>query len=315
MPAGSPRSPEQPINRQSIAFLGFGEAAKAFVRGFDGAGSAAVSAYDIKTETGGPQREAKLADYAAEGVRGCLSQAEAFAGARVVFSMVTADEALSAARTAAQHLDAGALYLDCNSCAPQTKQQAAATVEAAGARYVDVAIMAPVHPLLHRTPLLVSGPHVNAALAVAATLGMDAEDAKGDVGRASSIKLVRSIMMKGLEALAVECLLTGRRLGVDDVVLASLEQTYPGFGWDRRTGQMLERVMVHGVRRAAEMDEAARMVDDLGLPSGMASATARWQRQVGRLGLNHHESTANDAPARARADAILAALARLPRNG
>lgn len=314
MAAGSPRSPDQSIDRHAIAFLGFGEAARAFVRGFGGAGSAAVSAYDIKTESGEPQREAKLAEYAAEGVRGCLSQADAFAGADVVFSMVTADEALSAARTAAPHLEAGALYFDCNSCAPQTKQQAAATVEAAGGRYVDVAIMAPVHPLLHRTPVLVSGAHAAAALGIAAVLGMEAEDAQGSVGRASSIKLVRSIMMKGLEALAVECLLAGRKLGVDDVVMASLEQTYPGFGWDRRTGQMLERVMVHGVRRAAEMDEAARMVDGLGLPCGMASATARWQRQVGTLGLNHHESTADDAPARARADAILTALERQPRH-
>ncbi len=225
-----------------------------------------------------------------------------------MFSLVTAGQALSAARAVAAHLPAGALYLDCNSCAPQTKQQAALLIEAAGARYVDVAVMAPVHPLLHRTPLLVSGPHAEDVLIVAAALDMDARDAMGGVGHASSIKLVRSIMMKGLEALAVECVLAGRKLGVDDVVLASLEQTYPGFGWDRRTGQMLQRVMVHGIRRAVEMDEAARMVAELGLPFAMASATVEWQRRVGALGLKRHQTVLDDAPRRARADAIIEAL-------
>ena len=232
-----------------------------------------------------------------------------------MFSLVTAGQALSAARAVAAHLPAGALYLDCNSCAPQTKQQAALLIEAAGARYVDVAVMAPVHPLLHRTPLLVSGPHAEDVLIVAAALDMDARDAMGGVGHASSIKLVRSIMMKGLEALAVECVLAGRKLGVDDVVLASLEQTYPGFGWDRRTGQMLQRVMVHGIRRAVEMDEAARMVAELGLPFAMASATVEWQRRVGALGLKRHQTVLDDAPRRARADAIIEALDEQTREG
>jgi 3-hydroxyisobutyrate dehydrogenase-like beta-hydroxyacid dehydrogenase len=308
MTASSPGSPVRSENKYAVAFLGFGEAASAFRRGFGDRAPASFRAYDIKTDTEGPDRNGKLAAYEAARVEGCLSRDEALAGADVVFSMVTADQALDAARAAAKHLRADALYLDCNSCAPQTKQKAAGLIEAAGARYVDIAVMAPVHPLLHRTPLLISGPHTAAALALAADLALDAKDAQGDVGRASSIKLVRSIMMKGLEALALECVLAGRQLGVDDVVLASLEQTYPGFGWDGRTGQMLERAMVHGTRRAAEMEEATKMVAELGLPSGMASATAAWQRQVGALDLKRHPSVSPDAPRTARADAILAAL-------
>jgi 3-hydroxyisobutyrate dehydrogenase-like beta-hydroxyacid dehydrogenase len=227
---------------------------------------------------------------------------------------VTADQALIAAGSVAPHLAPDALYFDCNSCAPQAKQNAAEIVEGAGGRYVDVAVMAPVQPLLHRTPLLLSGPHTEAALAMAAALDLDARNAGRDVGRASSIKLVRSIMMKGLEALAVECLLAGRKLGVDDIVLSSLEQTYPGFGWDRRTGQMLERVIVHGQRRSAEMDEAARMVADLGLPNRMSQATANWQRQVGNLALESDNSASNDASGRDRTDEILSAVVRDPRR-
>jgi len=298
------RDPQQSSNRPAVAFIGFGEAARAFVAGWGQDVPAELSAYDIKTDTSGPARAAKLADYEQAGVTGTAALATALATADAIFSLVTADQAHAAASAAAKCLRPGSLFLDCNSCAPQTKEASARLIEAAGGRYVDVAVMAPVYPLRHRAPMLVSGPHVEPALAVLSHLGMDARDAEGPVGRASSIKLVRSIMMKGLEALAVECILAGRRLGVDDVVLASLEQTYPGFGWDERTGQMLERVMVHGVRRAAEMDEAALMVRTLGLPAGMAEATANWQRTVGAMNLADPSADHVTALRQRRADAI-----------
>lgn len=301
--------PGEAGNRYRIAFLGFGEAAGAFARGLDETAPVAITAYDVKTERGGQERDGKLADYASAKVAGCPTHAEAFATAQAVFSLVTADQAFDAARAAAAHLAPGTLFLDANSCSPQTKQRSAAIVEAAGARYVDVAVMAPVYPLRHKTPLLISGPHAAAALDLARGLGLAAKDAEGDVGRASSIKLVRSIMMKGLEALSVELRLAGRKLGVEDVVLASLEQTYPGFGWDKRTGYMLERVMVHGLRRAAEMDEAAKMVAELGLPPGIVAATADLQRCVGELGLKHHAAVAEGVGGSERADAILEGLA------
>ncbi|MEZ5843860.1 MAG: DUF1932 domain-containing protein [Hyphomicrobiaceae bacterium] len=297
-------------NRPSIAFVGFGEAASAIVAGWSGTVSADIAAYDIRTDVAGAAREAKLADYRRAGVRAATSNTAAIRDAHAVFSLVTADQAHAAACSSAASLPEGSLFLDCNSCAPQTKQASAAIIEAAGGRYVDVAIMAPIHPLLHRSPVLVSGPHASAALDLMIRLDMDAKDADGEIGRASAIKLVRSIMMKGLEALAVECVLAGRRLGVDDVVVASLEQTYPGFDWERRTGQMLERMMVHGRRRAAEMDEAAAMVAALGLSPRMASATADWQRQVGGLGLED-PAAANASGQRARrADAISSELER-----
>ncbi len=305
-PSSNPEGHQQQAsNRPAIALIGFGEAAQAFVAGWGRDVPVELSAYDSKTDTAGPHRTAKLADYEQAGVTGTATLATALSGAEAIFCLVTADQAHAAARAAAAAgLQPGSLFLDCNSCAPQTKQASAQLIEAAGGRYVDVAVMAPVYPLRHRAPMLVSGPHVEPALALLNHLGMDARDAEGPVGRASAIKLVRSIMMKGLEALAVECLLAGRQLGVDDVVLASLEQTYPGFGWDDRTGQMLERVMVHGVRRAAEMDEAALMVRNLGLPARMAEATAEWQRSVGTLKLADPSGDDATDRRRRRADAI-----------
>lgn len=291
-----------------IAFVGFGEAARAFLEGWrseDGF-AAEVVAYDVKTDDA-TTRAAKLADYAAAGIHGAATPREAIAGADLVVSVVTADQAHAAALAAAEHITAGAFFFDCNSCAPQMKVGSAAAIDAAGGRYVDVAVMAPVHPRLHRTPLLVGGPHVAAAAAVFEALAMSAEVQPGPVGAASSVKMVRSIMIKGLEALVCECVLAGRLAGVDDIVLATLEDTFPGFDWPKRSAYMLERVMTHGIRRAAELREVALTVDLLGLEGRMARATVDWQQQIGDLRLKAADCGTDY---RSRADAVLAALGK-----
>ncbi len=287
-----------------LALIGFGEAAQAFARGWGAARTAGLRAHDIKTgHADAAVRDAKWADYARCRVAGAATPAEALDGAGIVFSLVTADQALDAAKTAAAHLATGALFLDGNSCAPDSKRRAAATIEAAGGRYVDVAIMAPVHPALHRVPLLIGGPHATAARDALAGLDMTATLVDGGVGVASSIKMIRSIMMKGLEALALECVLAGRRAGVDEAVLASLDASFPGVDAGTRAAHMMERAATHGIRRAAEMREAARMLDDLGLAGRMARATVDWQQEVGQLGL-----AARDTDYAALADALLARL-------
>ena len=294
-----------------LAFLGFGEAASAFVQGWGAARPPQLRAYDIKVDRGSADvRQRKWQDYERSRVTGCASLAQALAISNVIVSVVTADQALVAARQAAQCIEPGALFLDCNSCAPGTKRKAADAIEKAKGRYVDVAIMAPVQPALHRVPLLVSGPHAAAALQVLAALDMRANATNGAVGAASSIKMVRSVMVKGLEALMAECILAGRRAGVDEQVLDSLEASFPGFQWQERAAYMLERIMVHGVRRAAEMREVALTVEELGLHAPMTRATVQWQQRIGELAL---PITKGDY--RARADQLLQALSALqPRS-
>ena len=297
------------INEDSIAFIGFGEAARAFLDGWrtNPGFRARISAYDIKTDSPDMQvRAAKRADYAAAGVIGASTAAEAVAGAEAVFSVVTADQAHQAALAALPGLRKGAFFFDCDSCAPQTKVRTAEAVEAVDGRYVDVAVMAAVHPRLHRTPLLISGPHAEAAAPVLAALDMSTRIHAGPVGAASSVKMIRSIMMKGLEALVCECVLAGEKAGVIETVLDSLDDSYPGFDWRKRSAYMLERVMTHGVRRAAEMREVALTVDLLGLKGEMSRASVHWEQTIGELGLR--STAAEAADYRVLADRILAVL-------
>jgi len=284
---------------QNIGFVGFGEAGFAFAKGLGA--RAALLAYDAKLDD--PQcQSAMQAQMQAGDAQPCtLAALEA---ADAVFCLVTADQALTAARLAAPYLAKGALWLDGNSCAPSTKRAADEVITAAGGAYVDMAIMAPVHPKGHETPVLVSGPHVAAALSLMQQLGMKGAGAGTNVGDASTITMLRSVIIKGMEALTAEAFLAARRAGVEQAVIASLQASDGGIDWRARGAYNLERMLVHGARRAAEMQEVVRCLHDLGLPSRMASATATWQADLAALG-----TAAGPDDLAARADLVLQALA------
>jgi 3-hydroxyisobutyrate dehydrogenase-like beta-hydroxyacid dehydrogenase len=267
-----------------LALIGFGEAASAFVSGWTRRPDA-VRAYDLKTDR--PETaEAKLRDMARMQVTPAKSSAEALANASIALSLVTADQALLAAQEGARHLRPGTVWFDCNSVAPDTKRAAAKAIEAAGGRYVDVAVMSPVHPAKAHVPLLVSGPHAEEGAQALLALGFTkVRVVPGDVGRASSIKMIRSVMVKGIEALTAECVLAASEAGVLGEVLASLDASPPKERWQDRADYNLDRMMVHGLRRAAEMEEVVKTLDALGTGSAMTRGTVERQRAIGEKGL------------------------------
>jgi 3-hydroxyisobutyrate dehydrogenase-like beta-hydroxyacid dehydrogenase len=268
----------------SIAFIGMGEAGSAIVSGWGASRRSAIRAYDIKSDAVA-SAEMMTARYRDLGILGCTSTAEAVVGADLVFCTVTADQAVAAARAAAVDLKGGTFWCDLNSCAPSSKQQAAGIIEAAGGRYVDVAVMSPVHPKLNMVPLLISGPHAETIQPRLKALPMALRVVPGEVGAASSIKMIRSVMVKGLEALTAECVLAAVAAGVEDEVLSSLMKSHPGTNWPARAAYNFERAMIHGARRAAEMEEVAKTLVDLGLPDDMARATVGWQRRIAETGV------------------------------
>lgn len=275
-----------------IAIIGFGEAGSTFA----GAGLASrcgILAYDIKTDDPAT-RAAKRADFDRAGVTGADSAGEALAHADIVLSLVTADQALAAATACAPWLRADALWLDMNSVAPDTKRAAAAAIGAAGGRYADIAVMAPVDPAGLAVPLLVSGPHADGAKAALAALGFTRVRAVGErIGAASAIKMIRSVMVKGLEALTTEMILAADAAGVTDEVIASLNASWPGTDWADKANYNLDRMMLHGLRRAAEMEEVAKTLDALGTGAAMTRGTIERQRAVGALGLTPGASLAD----------------------
>ena len=262
-----------------IAFIGLGEAAGAFITGWGADRAGDIAAFDIKTTL--PETADEILNRAKEyGIKHCKTLKDAISNADVVFSTVTADQAIVAARAAAPLIKQGAYFLDMNSCAPSSKQVSAGIMDKHDLRYVDVAVMEPVYPKQLDVPLLISGDWSDQVSTTLNDLSLTFRIIKGAVGRASSIKMVRSIMVKGLEALTAECALAAYAADVVDEVFPSLRDGHPKIDVEQRATYNFERSMTHGVRRAAEMDEVAKMVDDLGLPNDLAQGSANWQRII-----------------------------------
>lgn len=265
-----------------IAFIGFGEAAGAIISGWGPARIGEITAFDIKSLNADTAAEIKArAD--AMSVRLCETPADALQGAELVFSTVTADQAVAAAEAYAREVPTNVPWCDLNSCAPSSKVSAAEIIARAGARYLDVAVMAPVYPKRNMVPCLVSGRDARSLADILSLLPMNVRVVGTEVGRASSIKMVRSIMVKGLEALTAECTLAAVAAGVADEVFPSLKSGSPEIDVPKRAAYNFERSLVHGLRRSAEMDEVAKMLSDLGLPHQMSRAASCWQARMGGL--------------------------------
>lgn len=252
-----------------LALIGFGEAGSAFASA-GGWGEGAVA-----WDTLALRREAAVA----AGLRPAISAGEALAGARLVLSLVTADQAVAAARAYAPLLLPGAIWCDMNSVSPETKRAAAEAVEAGGGHYLDVAVLAPVNPAQLAVPLLLAGPEARMGEELLRAAGFGNVRVVGpDVGRASAIKMIRSVMVKGMEALTAEMMLAAEAAGVVDEVLTSLDASERTMPWGQRAAYNCERMASHGLRRAAEMEEAAATLEALRIAPLMTRMTAMRQR-------------------------------------
>ncbi|RQW45673.1 NAD(P)-dependent oxidoreductase [Novosphingobium sp. LASN5T] len=254
----------------TLALIGFGEAGSTFAKA---AGwEAGALAYDIN-----PARRAVMEE---AGVVACATAECALTSADFALSLVTADSALPAARDYAGLLKPGAIWCDMNSVAPDTKRAAAKAIEAAGGRYVDVAVLAPVHPARMNVPLLLAGEAAARAEALLREAGFaNVRIVGAEIGRASAIKMIRSIMVKGIEALTAEMMLAASAAGVVDEVLASLDASEKRESWTVRAAYNVERMTTHGIRRAAEMEESCKTLESLGIEPVMTSGTVRRQRE------------------------------------
>lgn len=171
-------------------------------------------------------------------------------------------------------MSAGQFFVDVNSASPETKKAAAAEVNAAGAHYIEAAVMAAVASTGIATPILSGGPQAQAAAALLNPLGMQMTPVATEYGRASATKLSRSIIIKGIEALLIDCARAAGAWGVQDDVFASLKDTFPGTDFTQLSTMTAARVRQHGIRRAAEMREAADMLDDLDIDPALTRAVA-----------------------------------------
>ncbi len=298
------------------ALIGYGEVGRILAEDLRLQGLE-VTAFDLKLQreaTATPLRE----HAAAHGVRLADGPAPAVAGAELVISAVTASQTVAVAQAAAPGLAPGAFFLDFNSASPGAKGQAAQVVNAAGGRYVEGAVMTSVPPYRIRVPLLLGGPQAAALAPLLNALGFDPKVASEQLGVASATKMCRSIMIKGLEAMVIESFTTARHYGVEDAVIASLQETFPGIDWEKQGAYFFQRVIEHGRRRSEEVREVAQTVREAGLEPWSAAGTAERQAYIadladaGVFGERGAQGFARSADWRVEADRLLADIERNP---
>ena len=260
--------------------------------GFGEAGSAiASSLIQMKPDLSIAAYDKNFADDTVEiaplnGVYFASNPAELAAHSDVIISVVTADEATNAITDIAPYLQSHHIIGDGNSVSPGTKRHNASLIEGKAAGYIDIAIMAPIHPRGHRTPFLISGKDKAVISPFFTELDFQFEWEGEDIGEASIVKMLRSILIKGMECIVTESVTASQELGLDTRILQSAGKT---LGIDDMLGfadYVMERAAVHGRRRAAEMREVAKTLEELGLSNEMAAATARYQDQIADMNLS-----------------------------
>lgn len=268
----------------TVGFIGFGEAGYHIAKGLRSAGVSPVFAYDVALES--DERRTQVERRAAEADTVlCKSLADLGRCSEIVLSTVVSSVAVAVARQAAPHLGTQHYYVDLNSTSPAAKREIASIITATGARFVEAAVMAAVPPLGHRVPILLCG---NAAADLVARLspyGMNLENIGPEIGSATATKMFRSIVVKGLEALFLECVMAASRYGVAEKVLESVGTGYPGLDWNALANYLIGRTAMHGERRAHEMEEVASTLRAMDIEPIMAEAAARRISSFARLGL------------------------------
>jgi 3-hydroxyisobutyrate dehydrogenase-like beta-hydroxyacid dehydrogenase len=261
-----------------IGFVGFGEAAYHIGKGLEQPGISSICTFDIQVTEKVRQRARDA------GTRLVESNQELAESCDIMLSAVTADQALIAAQQNAPYLTSDHLYADLNSVSPGLKQSIARVIEASGARFAEIAMMAPVPPYGHKVPILAGGAGAREFVDKLAPFGISAEIVSREVGTAAATKMFRSIMVKGMEALITECVLGATRYNADERVFASLAESYPGINWKELADYMVGRVVVHGARRAREMEEVAATLREIDIEPIMAEAIVRrmdWSVEAG----------------------------------
>jgi 3-hydroxyisobutyrate dehydrogenase-like beta-hydroxyacid dehydrogenase len=263
-----------------IALIGYGEVGRILAEDLHSGGHEVV-AFDLKIWQ--PEADALRTHAAAHGVQLADGHASACSGAALVVSAVTASQTVAVARACAAGLATPSFFLDLNSASPGAKASAAELVQAGGARYVEGAVMTSLPPYRIKVPLLLGGPHAAALEPLLHELGFVPRVASSQLGLASATKMCRSVMIKGLEAMVIESLTTARHYGVEDQVLASLQETFPGIDWEKQAAYFFQRVIEHGRRRSEEVREVAVTVQEAGLAPNSAAGTAQRQAWMADL--------------------------------
>ena len=267
-----------------IAFIGFGELGAALAERLGHSGVHEMRAWT--RERSDPASAAALARrLRSAGVERCASLQEALRGADAVLCVVPGTASRALTKRSAAFLDEGALYVDLTATPVADKEVGAEVVGLAGGRFVDAAVLGTVAVPAVTVPIVASGRGAREWQELARCEGLSVETLDGPAGRATQLKLLRSVYMKGRDALVVETLLAARRCGLEDRVIASIEGAAERVPFASLADRVLRSLAIHAARRAAELRDSGDAVLATGVDPLLARAGAEVLRRVADAGL------------------------------
>jgi 3-hydroxyisobutyrate dehydrogenase-like beta-hydroxyacid dehydrogenase len=212
-----------------------------------------------------------------------MSLSKALPGSEVIVSAVPPASALEIAQDVAQHLSPGSLYVDMNSVSGPTVKQIDAVIEARGGRCVDAAIMGPVPLMGCQVPIILSGSAALEFDAISKAFGLNTSVLSMQVGDASSLKMLWSVITKGTIALLAESLIAAYRLDLLEPLRELLAQEYGNTGSDAMIRRMLRSTVRSGARRLGEMDEARKTLESAAVPTWTTVSTKSWIQELASM--------------------------------
>jgi 3-hydroxyisobutyrate dehydrogenase-like beta-hydroxyacid dehydrogenase len=264
-----------------FAFIGFGALATHLAAGLRDAGAGEILAY-TRTRADATAEEALADRMHAAGVRSSPSLEQAVGEADIVIAAVPAGAGQEVADRVATAIRPGMLYVDPVPWGPHNKEIAAARIAAADADYADVGVLGTVETSSHRVPMLAAGTGAERWARLGEKHGLNITVIAGPAGTATVVKLLRSVYLKGRDALLVEMLVAARRYGLDDVLIETIPADAP---FPLVADRVLASLGLYADRRADELAASADVEARAGVDPVMARAGEERLRRVGSLGL------------------------------
>jgi 3-hydroxyisobutyrate dehydrogenase-like beta-hydroxyacid dehydrogenase len=270
-----------------LGLIGFGEVGSTLGKGFRDEGLVGIASYD-KFAFDGPfadliQRRAREA-----GVPLVASPQELAARCDMIVGVTPGKASVDSAEAFAPHLTPRHTFVDFASATPKVKRAVGAALQTSGAQFADASIMGTPHADGHRLPILASGPAAVAFRDLLSPWGLRIEHVPGELGAASGIKIMRSVIAKGLEALLVECMLGSRRYGIDEEVMASFAKFMDSRPFAEMANFLLVTDAIHAERRGQEARMSVDALEEIGIEPTMTRATAERLEWVSALGVKGH---------------------------
>ena len=268
-----------------LGLVGYGEIGSTLGSGLKDAGLASVVAYD-KYAFDGPYADLIQGRARQAGITLVRSNLELADAADLIVSVTPGSASLESAAAFAPCLASRHTFADFASATPKIKQGVATHLDRTGALVGDCSIEGT--PLQgYAMPMLASGPAGERVRDMLVPWGMSIEFVGAELGRATAIKIIRSVLIKGIEALTDEMLLAGRRYGIDEIVLASASKTLDR-PWMKTVESVTPSGVIHAKRRAEELEMSTEAVEDVGIEPIMARAIVARLRWKEALGLKDH---------------------------